>query len=289
MTHAMANHAAVDELGFINWENLEDFWQGRPEVQAYEEGHRLNGGVDHQVHVPEELIQPDVPVWEELEVVEGHLSDDWNFGDGTLLEGSRLRSRGKTSCQAWACLLGILRNDGGFLCSVVDGPPEHMISRYVKGIWGDAAKLRGVQRVSLGEDEDDFLLKIVTPGVEGDRWISVRVFASLLTWVLFKERTMELLAGLRSRAIQEARNLRYPWVTFASVAPDTIAAAFMVTSREKQAWDRISGVCGHDTLEYSARYSRGEIDPGLWRSLCYGISRACQSLPGPHALNFKVK
>jgi hypothetical protein len=185
-------------------------------------------------------------------------------------------------------MLGLVRDVDGLLTTVVDGPPVPLMSRYVKAIWGDEAKLRGVQRVSLGEDEEDFLLNVVTPGVKGDRWISVRLFAALFTWVLFKERSMELLAGLRSRAVQEARNLKYPWATFAVVAADTISSAFMVTEREKLAWDRISGQRGWETLEYSARYSRGEVDPGLWRSIVHRVQRACRSLPGPHELSFKA-
>lgn len=291
----MAEELAQDLAPHWALMHLAGLWVERPEEVRHQvamelpEGVPLDGGGDHQVLLPENLRQPDfdfegMEEWERPPLP----SNRWNLREVPREESQgRLRPRGRTLCQAWACLLGLVRDVDGLLTTVVDGPPVALMSRYVKAVWGDEAKLRGVQRVSLGGDEEDFLLKLTAPGVKGDRWISVRIFAALYTWVLFKERTMELLAGLRSKAVQEARNLKYPWPTFACVAADTISSAFMVTEREKRAWDRISGVCGRDTLEYSARYSRGEVDPGLWRTIAYGISRAYRSLPGPHALSFK--
>jgi hypothetical protein len=215
-------------------------------------------------------------------------SNEWNVGKESN-EGFRLRPRAKNTSQAWAMMLGLLRDDDGFLCTAVDGSPVHNLTLFVQEAFGQAAKLLGLQRVTTGNDDTDFILRIRSGSREGIWMVSVRLFAELRNWVLFKERTTDILSSLVSRARQRARDIEYPAVTLMLVLPDTVALAFMVSDRERRAWDRMSLWRGVMTVDYSARFAAGHLHPGRWYAIKAFVHRQWSKLPGPNPLTLRTK
>jgi hypothetical protein len=194
------------------------------------------------------------------------VTDDWNRGDAVLDEGSRLRRRGKTTNQAWACLLQALRAHDGSLLRVADvvvGPPEATLQAWVRDVWGNSAEVLRVHRVTTDADEDDFVLSVRVRGIARVLQVSVRLLARLMTWVMFRPRTLETLYGLRSRLSQQGKALGYTDIRLATVGVDTVSLSFLVSERESSAWADLAGPLGQETVRLSARFKSGLVSEGV--------------------------
>lgn len=223
------------------------------------------------------LLEAEGPV-EYLErlVMGATTTDTWNRGEAVLVEGGRLRSRGKTIHQSWACLMQMLRANDGSLMRCDDAvalmPPHRGMQQWIKSVWGNSAKVLRVHRVTSDTDEDDFVLNVRVPGIKRVLEVSVRILARLLTWVMFRPRTLETLYGLRSRLRQEGRNLGYSDVRLATVGLDTVTLAFLVSERESSAWAELSGPLGQETVRLSERFKSGLVSEGVLSKIGRGLA-----------------
>nr|QDH91272.1 MAG: hypothetical protein H1Bulk303532_000002 [Riboviria sp.] len=249
----------------------EDLREALPEVLEQEYDPNGEGDVRGLV-----LEAEDADVALQRVAVEEPTTGDWNRGDAVLEEGGRLRRRGKTIHQSWACLLQTLRaNDGSLLfCgdAVANMPPHRGMQHWIKSVWGNSAKVLRVHRVTTSSDEDDFVLNVRVRGLARTLEVSVRILARLLTWVMFRPRTLETLYGLRSRLRQEGRNLAYTDVSLALVGIDTVTLAFLVSERESSAWKELSGPLGQETVRLSSRFKSGLVSEGVFSKIGRGMA-----------------
>ena len=171
--------------------------------------------------------------------------------------GIRLRLRGRLTCKLQEAVSGCnvrLTGDGGIKSS--PGVAASWIRHFAAG----AGKLVDHQRVCVGDDGngvDDF---IVLSFQGGEICVSLTMYCKLYAYVMYRERTLDLIPSLRSRCIQYGKELGASAEYVALVTPGTISLAMMVMPMEKAGWNAMfSRGLARERERYNGEFGSGEV------------------------------
>nr|QXN75446.1 MAG: hypothetical protein [Grapevine-associated tombus-like virus 4] len=144
----------------------------------------------------------------------------------------------KTATEA----LDLLLESGGLQTS------SNVVGTWVRLIQeAKGVKLARGERVSWLQEEgkpelSDWMLEVVVDG--RTQLMSLVTYTKLFNYACFRPRTAELVAALRTRAVQLHKELDYPENLGALVLPGTVAMAMHVLPHESRSWDAMGGEVG---------------------------------------------
>jgi hypothetical protein len=171
---------------------------------------------------------------------------------GALSRVPRLRPRGRVTNMVQAALEGPIGSAGKFFGGrwKPDLPAERRspVMNALLAVSGSEMKLLGCGAVqSTGANPRDYLY-VVVEGPQGDREVLLPSLSSRLSQYSFlRERTPELLRGLRSRAVDWFKQEELPLWLGDLVLPGAVARACLETASESAALSLL-GKAGKETL-----------------------------------------
>lgn len=90
-----------------------------------------------------------------------------------------------------------------------------------------------------------------------DHVVSLGLFLELYTFVVYRQRTVDLLSSLRSRARKAAREAGYPVDHLAEVLCGTVALAYTVGQAELASYTSLGGAIGRTTVAANTALEEG--------------------------------